>query len=339
MNSEVEAKIAAFRGDLEDLYRALNSRLDALAHATKDLQPRDIAEGVGYRGDHVNNLYQGFMGGTTPISTKPATVPFSSTLCQQVHFGLDQYRFWARAMKEEPKFLRKQWEFVYIAQALYERGLLCPGSRGLAFGVGREPLPAVFASFGCDVVATDQSLAGAVQAGWVRSAEHSTDLSALNDRHICTDRMFSELVSFAEVDMNQIPRSLDDSFDFCWSACALEHLGSLDHGLKFIRNSLKTLKPGGVAVHTTEFNLTSNDSTIDEQNLCLFRRKDIEGLITEISADGFEVEPVDWTIGKGFAETVVDLPPYGRGEPHLRLRLGNFDCTSIGLIIRRPLQK
>ena len=42
-----------------------------------------------------------------------------------------------------------------IAQALYERGKLKPGSRGLGFAVGKEPLSDLFASFGCDVVATD----------------------------------------------------------------------------------------------------------------------------------------------------------------------------------------
>jgi SAM-dependent methyltransferase len=174
-----------------------------------------------------------------------------------------------------------------------------------------------------------------VRAGWVRSAEHSSDLSALNDRGICTDRMFSELVSFAEADMNAIDPKFDGQFDFCWSACSLEHLGSLAHGMDFIKNSMKTLKPGGVAIHTTEFNLSSNDATIESQDLSIYRRRDIDALLADLAAAGHRPSPVDYTLGEGFAETVVDLPPFGRGEPHVRLRLGDFDCTSIGVIVER----
>jgi SAM-dependent methyltransferase len=314
---------------IDDLTAKVDRIVDHVSAGPKaDVNP---AVAVGYHGDASNAVYRGFVGTERPLSATPATIPFSSSVCQQVHFTLDQYRWWTRALKDRPKFLRKQWEFVYIAQALHERGLLAPGKRG----VGREPLPALFASFGVTVVATDQSLDGAVRAGWVRSAEHSSDLSALNDRGICTDRMFSELVSFDEADMNAIDPKFEGQFDFCWSACSLEHLGSLAHGTEFIKNSMKTLKPGGVAIHTTEFNLNSNDATIESQDLSLYRRRDIDALIAELAAAGHKPSPVDYAGGEGFAETVVDLPPYGRGEPHVRLRIGDYDCTSIGVIVER----
>ena len=63
---------------------------------------------------------------------------------------------------------RKIWEFCFIAQALDERGMLARGRRGLGFAVGTEPLPAMFASRGCAIVATD--LATAVVAGVIVSA-------------------------------------------------------------------------------------------------------------------------------------------------------------------------
>ena len=50
-----------------------------------------------------------------------------------------------------------------------------------------------------------------------------------------------------------------------WSSCSLEHLGSISHGIEFILNSLKCLKQHGVAVHTTEFNLSSNEETLNEK--------------------------------------------------------------------------
>jgi 2-polyprenyl-3-methyl-5-hydroxy-6-metoxy-1,4-benzoquinol methylase len=296
-----------------------------------------VVDVVGYRGVDENSLFRAFVGTERPIVSPPERVPFTSTLCHQAHFGYEQYRFWAKALKETPKYQRKQWEFVYIAQSLFERGYLTSGNRGLVFGAGQEQLPALFASFGVRVLATDQSPEDAVRGGWIDSNQHTYDLSALNQRSICTDRMFSELVSYKSVDMNAIPKELDGAFDFCWSACALEHLGSLEKGLSFIENSLHTLKPGGLAVHTTEYNLSSNETTVETENLSLYRRQDIDRFVARMNERGFEVAPIDWELGEGFAETVVDLNPYwGRGEPHIRLKAAEFDTTSLGLIIRKP---
>jgi len=299
---------------------------------------RILAEAIAFRGDDENALYRAFVGSELPICSPPQPVPFTSTLCHQAHFGLDQYRFWARALKQNPRFQRKQWEFIYIAQALYERGCLQPGKRGLVFGAGEEQLPALFASFGVEIVATDQTPEMAQGGGWIETGQLTHDVSALNSAGICTDKMFSELVSFRPVDMNHIPADLDGQFDFCWSACAFEHLGSLQNGLDFVENSMRTLKPGGVAVHTTEFNLTSNDDTIESPNLSVFRKRDIDGFLHRMKERGFEVAPIDWELGEGFAETVVDLPPFGRGEPHIRLRVNDYDMTSIGLILGKPHQ-
>lgn len=303
---------------------------------TDDGLARRIAERVAFRGDPENALYRAFIGRNTPMASPPRPVPFSSSLCQQAHFGLDQYRFWASALKDVPKFIRKQWEWVYIAQALFERSLIAQGKRGLAFGAGLEPLPALFASFGVSVVATDQSADDAERSGWTASRQHTFDVAALNERGICTDRMFRELVSFQPVDMNAIPAKLNGQFDFCWSSCSLEHLGSLEHGLAFIENAMQTLRPGGVAVHTTEFNLSSDSDTLESPECSFYRRRDIEALADRLKEKGYALSPLDWSLGEGFAERVVDLPPFGRGEPHIRLKSQNYDVTSIGLIISRP---
>lgn len=296
-----------------------------------------VVHAVGYRGDDENSLYRAFVGTAKAANSPPRPVPFTSTICQQSHFAYDQYRFWANALKETPRYQRKQWEFVYIAQSLFERGMLEPGRRGLVFGAGQEQLPSLFASFGVKVLATDQAPDLAVKGGWIESGQHTYDIAALNQRNICTERMFQELVSYRSVDMNDIPADMENQFDFCWSACAFEHLGSLDSGLRFVENSLRTLRPGGIAVHTTEYNLGSNDDTIETENLSIYRRKDIEAFVEKMNNEGFEVAPIDWEPGEGFAETVVDLPPFGgRGEPHIRLRVGDYDTTSLGLIIRKP---
>jgi hypothetical protein len=134
--------------------------------------------------------------------------------------------------------------------------------------------------------------------------------------------------------MNDIPQELSHKFDFCWSTCAYEHLGSLERGLTFVERSIDTLVPGGVAVHTTEFNLSSNDDTVESTDLSIFRRRDMEELATRLTAAGHEVSPFDWTSGPGFAETVIDLPPY-KTSPHLKLQVEQYACTSVGIIVRK----
>jgi hypothetical protein len=95
---------------------------------------------------------------------------------------------------------------------------------------------------------------------------------------------------------------------------------------------MRTLKPGGIAVHTTEFNLSSNDATLESKELSIYRRRDIEDLIARLTRAGHRVAPIDWTSGEGFVENIADLPPYSP-DGHLRIRISDYDCTSIGLAI------
>lgn len=278
--------------------------------------------------------YEAVMGQPLPTPTAPARLPMTSGLCRQGDFALDAYRYWMAALHETPRFHRKQWELFYIAQALHERGKLTPGCRGLGFGVGKEPLPALFASMGCDVLATDQGLDDAIRAGWAQTGQHATALHDFNKDGICDDAAFRRKVSFRCVDMNSIPEDLAGQFDFCWSTCSFEHLGSLEDGKQFVEGSIDTLRPGGIAVHTTEFNLSSNSDTIESRDLSIYRRRDIEDLVNRLHRSCCRVEPIEWDPQTGFVDAYVDLPPY-RLNPHLRLRIGAYDCTSIGLIIAK----
>ena len=94
------------------------------------------------------------------------------------------------------------------------------------------------------------------------------------------------------------------------------------------------LKPGGVAVHTTEFNLSSNDDTLEAGGTVIYRRRDVEALVDRLRARGHHVEPLDLDPGTGLLDRHVDVPPY-LDEPHLRLRLERYTCTSVGLIVTR----
>jgi hypothetical protein len=134
--------------------------------------------------------------------------------------------------------------------------------------------------------------------------------------------------------MNDIPGHLRD-YDFCWSSCCFEHLGSLQNGIDFVVNSVeRTLKVGGVAVHTTEFNLSSDEDTLDSGVTVVYRKRDLERLRRILEERGHWVEPLRIEPGDLPPDYFVDLPPYG-SDPHLKLRIGAYVTTSVGLMARR----
>jgi SAM-dependent methyltransferase len=227
---------------------------------------------------------------------------------------------------------RKFWEFAYILAVLQGKGLLAPGRRGIGFGTGREPLPAVFAAAGVTVTATDAPADLNFSDAWAQSAQWTEGLEDLFHPNLVTRDVFFDKVQYRPADMNNIPADLN-GYDFCWSACCLEHLGSIRHGLDFIRNSLNTLRPGGVAVHTTEFNLQSEQDTMETPALSLFRKGDIELVLHELIADGHHVEPLNLWPGTSPVDEHIDLPPFSL--PHLKLELEGYLTTSIGLIVTK----
>ena len=259
------------------------------------------------------------------------TLPISQP-CTASQIDEPPYRYWCSRMELQPFYNRKVWEFCFILQALVTADMMRKGRRGLGFGVGKEPLASVMASEGCDIVATDLEVETARVAGWVATDEHAGMLEDLLYPNVIDEKSFRERVSYQHCDMNNIPDDLTD-FDFCWSSCAFEHLGSIKKGLDFVEASLSTLKPGGLAVHTTEFNCSSNTETVCEGGTVLFRRRDIEEIAERLREKGHTIETLFY-VGETEVDCYIDVPPY-RHDRHLKLALGSFLTTSYGLIVRK----
>jgi SAM-dependent methyltransferase len=256
-----------------------------------------------------------------------------SELCKAKDFFTDWYMHWCKILKEQPNMHRKQWEYVYILQALWERGCIGAGKRGLAFAVGTEPLPSVFAKYGCDVLATDIFPEQGRAMGWDNGNQLCTSLEALYKCDIVDEENFYKRVEYIPVDMNAIPEDLRN-FDFTWSSCSFEHLGTIAKGINFIKNQLRTLKPGGWAVHTTEYNISSNQETQDNNDTVIFRQRDIDSLVHQLRAAGHYVEEVDFSLGGLPQDFDVDVHPHQQ-KVHIKLQLDKYVVTSIGLIIQK----
>jgi SAM-dependent methyltransferase len=183
-------------------------------------------------------------------------------------------------LEETPRFHRKQWEFAAILMALRARGLLATDRTGLSLGAGRERILYAVARRVRRVVATDLYEADSGWEGartddpeaWVRAGAPFP----VEDGRLTARRM----------DM----RSLDfpaRSFDFCYSSCAIEHIGGRDDFLRHLREVGRVLQEGGVYAFTTEFHY--GPELISHPENFVFPADYLRDLIAE---SGLAAEPV-----------------------------------------------
>ncbi len=264
----------------------------------------------------------------------------SSSLCREQELKSERFLEWADQIRQAwdhdhsgvPVYThRKLWEWLFIIEALHERGMLQPGKRGVGFGVGQDPMVALFANLGCDITATDMDHAKADKAGWVETGQHASTLQHLNGYGLCDPDDFAERVDFRTVDMNHIPTDLT-GYDFTWSACAFEHLGSIARGQEFIFNQMRCLKSGGVGVHTTEFNVSSNRRTIATGGTVVFRRHDIDWMADQLRNRGHSIS-LDYDAGSSEADNHVDTPPFS--DTHLKILIGEHVATSLAVAVEK----
>ena len=265
--------------------------------------------------------------------------------CTQADLSTDWAAYWARELKVALVFHRKLWEFVYVLQALHNYDLLRPGVRGLGFGCGTEPIPSYLTNCGVDVTISDIPPDAQASKGWVSQEQHASSLQKCFVPTLVSKEMFDEHARLTFVDMNNIPEELAD-YDFCWSICALEHLGTIKRGMDFVINSLKTLKPGGIAVHTTEYNFFNEDETIDNWVTVYPTQKDLIDLATRLEKEGHMLPGVDFNIGSGPLDRFIDIPPFAFQvddnarrlwvyEDHLKVAVDGIPATCYGLIVQK----
>jgi hypothetical protein len=299
-----------------------NPNINELWRLTKDLEAMKLTvKFFGYE------LAKALMASLPPL---PVGGPFQSALTSrpatQADLEAPWTRYWSTQLKERHAIHRRVWEYAFVLQALAHAGKLRPGMKGLELG-GGNPLASYLASRGCEIVAADSRDVG---------ADHIYR-SELLDRST-----FDSKVRTRTIDLSAIPRDLKD-FDFCWSIGKLQHAGSLAGGLDLIENVVDTLKPGGVAVHTTEFSFAIQDQTIDNWGTVLFQRRHFEEMARRLERKGCRVMPLDFNVGAGALDRFIDVPPFEMASDnlkdwshdamHIKVSLDGFPCTSFGLVV------
>lgn len=297
-----------------------------------------------------------------------STFALESKICTSTDIYSVWHRSLAKCLRADNYKVRKIWEWTYTLKALQAAGKLHDGATGLGFGCGTEPLASCFANFVERVMVTDAPIDVIDGKGWSDTAQHTASLEDAKHEQLAPRADLDRVLEFSYVDMNHIPESLHNGYDFVWSSCALEHLGSKKKGLEFIVNSSRCLRPGGVGVHTTEYDL-SGTSVIDEWETVLFNSADLLEVLPRMVADAerscpglkLRLLPFNLTRGAAFLDGYVDIPPYsyhanpnsgfpgktklssgsesllaqGYPYPQVNLSVDGYPSTSVAIIVER----
>ncbi len=182
-----------------------------------------------------------------------------SKLCDAADwFQPDIHEIITNELRETPRFHRKQWESAMIFLALRQAGKLRPDSMGLSMGGGKELILYAIAPHLRQLVVTDLYDA---QTAWDCAKTNDPDAFIKQNKPFPVD---DEKLKALRMDMRDLLFP-DRSFDFCYSTCAVEHIGTREDFLKHFNEVARVLKDDGVYVFTTEVSY-GNQTIKDEHN-------------------------------------------------------------------------
>jgi SAM-dependent methyltransferase len=218
---------------------------------------------------------------------------------------------------------RKHWEWGLGLYGLQKLGCIRPDAEALSVGAGVEWPLYYFANRVRHVHAIDlyddthfEGLDPTVPSNAERAAPFPYRREAL---------------SFTRMDALDL-QFPDDTFDFVFTFSSIEHFGGHGGTALAMQEIARVLKPGGVAVVSTEIVLHGRDPeffTADEIAPCFV---DASGLTL--------VEPLDLAIDPELVANPVpfDYPPGFQGDtgPHTSVRIRGVTFTSIELFLRKP---
>jgi len=241
-------------------------------------------------------------------------------------------------LKEPARFHRKQWEFAMIFLTLQKFGLLNQQKVGLSLGGGNERVLYSIANHIKKLFVTD-----------LYDDKTSWDCARTEDpdEFIKVSKPFpvdDTKIQALRMDMRHLDFK-DNTFDFCYSSCAIEHIGDYQDFLQHFNEVNRVLKAGGIYVLTTE--LQFGDKTIPDENNFIFTKDYISKLITDSDLDFISDVNAELTkniINYPYPSNIKNLAFSGNDNlnqkimeqfPHLVLLRGNVPFTSVLLILRK----
>ncbi len=243
-------------------------------------------------------------------------------------------------LQEPARFHRKQWEFAIIFLALKKHGMLDPAKVGLSVGGGNERVLYAIARHIRHLTVTDLY---DQNTDWDCARTDDPDLFIKQSKPFPVE---DNKIQALRMDMRQLDFE-DQSFDFCYSSCAIEHIGEYGDFLQHFNEVYRVLKTNGIYVFTTEFHF--GEESIQDQNNYIFSGNYLKNLISDTDFS-VEVQPQvkiwQHRANLPLPSNVANLC-YGNNDihesllvdtlPHIHLLRGRFPFTSISLILRKSI--
>ena len=264
----------------------------------------------------------------------------------QLDLESDWVAYWASELNVPVVFHRKLWELAFVLQAIYENGHLHPGRPRTRVWMWPGTAAQLFRGARYGDHRTDLALEEMQANGWTSTGQHASTIDEAFKPDLVERDRFDRNVSLRYVDMNAIPDDLNE-YDFAGQfahSSILEQSPAAWHSSKI---HLKTLRAGGLSVHTTEFNFMNEGETIDDWPTVLFQRKHFVELSEKLRMQGHDVAPLDFDIGEKPLDKFIDIPPFihdwnqeirdiwGKRYEHLKVSVDGFAVTCFGLIVRK----
>jgi SAM-dependent methyltransferase len=232
---------------------------------------------------------------------------------------------------------RKDWEWALGIIAMRRFGKLNEKSTAIGVGAGTEPVPFYLANMVKHVYATD--LYGQ-NDGWKRAAP--SDFPE-NPKKYAPFPYKEDALTVMRMDGTNLEFP-SESFDIAFSFSSIEHFGGggRNHSgaLRSLREIERVLKPGGLAVITTEYIIN------DKEHPEFFNKRTIYSDLIDKLERLKLVEPLDLRITTKTLDTVIDFftidsnwdkldNDYKKTHPVILIRARNILFTSIMLVFRK----
>jgi SAM-dependent methyltransferase len=261
-----------------------------------------------------------------------------SKLCDAADwFQPDILEIIANELREVPRFHRKQWESAMIFLALRRLGKLQPESTGLSMGGGKELILYALAQHVRQLVVTDLY---DTQTDWDCAKTDDPDTFIRHNKPFPVD---DERLKALRMDMRDL-HFPDRSFDFCYSTCAVEHIGTREDFLRHFNEVARVLTDDGVYVFTTE--VSYGDQTIKDEHNYVFSLRDLYEIFAEsdlVPGEEFDAAVTHHKINYPLPSNLKNLAYFHpqlfaeqllQEAPHIQLMRGKHPFTC-GIFVMR----
>lgn len=256
-------------------------------------------------------------------------------------FRPDIERIIRQELQEPPRFHRKQWEFAMIYRALERADKLGENRIGLSMGGGRELIAYAIARRVRQLLITDLYES---TTSWECARTDDPDEFIRRNKPFPVD---DARLKAMRMDMRDL-RFPDATFDFCYSTCAVEHIGTREDFLRHFNEVARVLKDDGLYVFTTEVGF--DETVIPDEHNYVFSLQYLYDLFADSNLQPepvFDARIAPHRVNYPIPSTIHQLMHFGpdnvaqqimRTAPHIQLLRGRHPFTC-GLFLLRKRRR